>query len=117
MECEICGKEIEKTFLIEINGTTLRVCKKCSKFGTIMEETRPVIIKKEVQKAIIVEEDTEIKELGIRIKRIREDMKLNQREFAKIINISLSSLKRIERGESLSEKEIRKIKRAILKYE
>ena len=44
-------------------------------------------------------------------------MKLNQQEFAKAINISLSSLKRIERGENLDKKELRKIKRAIARYE
>ena len=117
MECEICGKEVEEPVLIEINGTTLRVCRECSKFGTLKGEGKPVIVKKEVLKTVVFEEDTEFQELGEKVKKIREAMKLNQQEFAKAINISLSSLKRIERGENLDKKELRKIKRAIARYE
>lgn len=33
MLCEMCGKESEFTKTISIEGTTLKVCKECSRFG------------------------------------------------------------------------------------
>ena len=33
MICELCGKEQERTTSVQIEGTYLRVCKECARFG------------------------------------------------------------------------------------
>jgi len=36
VECEICGKKVEKVFVAEIEGVVLKVCEECSKSGKIL---------------------------------------------------------------------------------
>ncbi len=36
MQCELCGKETNELFLVLIEGTKLRVCKSCAKYGRVL---------------------------------------------------------------------------------
>ena len=37
MLCEMCGKEVESTVRTKVEGTVLRLCPDCSKFGEILD--------------------------------------------------------------------------------
>jgi putative transcription factor len=37
MICEMCGKEVPSTHRIEIEGSVLRVCESCRKFGKLLD--------------------------------------------------------------------------------
>lgn len=41
MQCEVCGKPIFKTpVVVEIEGTKMRTCEMCTKFGTPVKQTK-----------------------------------------------------------------------------
>jgi len=37
MLCEMCGKEVEFTSRVRVEGTVLRLCPDCTKFGEILD--------------------------------------------------------------------------------
>ena len=37
MLCEMCGKEVESTARVKVEGTVLRLCPDCSKFGELLD--------------------------------------------------------------------------------
>ncbi len=37
MICEMCGKEVPSTHRVEIEGSVLRVCESCRKFGKLLD--------------------------------------------------------------------------------
>ncbi len=37
MLCEMCGKEVESTARVKVEGSVLRLCPDCSKFGEILD--------------------------------------------------------------------------------
>jgi putative transcription factor len=37
MLCEMCGKEVESTSRVKVEGTVLRLCPDCSKFGELLD--------------------------------------------------------------------------------
>lgn len=96
--CEMCGVE-KKLFTTLIEGVELKVCKKCSSFGTIVK--KPVIKKKQIIKEkkpereviqVIREDYPKI------IREKRERLGLKQKEFAKFLAERESLIHKMEAG-------------------
>jgi len=108
INCEMCGKETDLIYITEIEGTELKVCKNCSRFGKVkkrinLEERKEENKKKEIEKRKEVKEELEEEEFVVvdyarKIKEARERMGLKQEEFAKKINEKVSLIHKIESG-------------------
>ena len=99
--CEICGKKTKKLYKIRVEGAELLVCEDCKKYGELVGEVKE---RKEVikPKKIKVEKEEEVvPEYYKIIRNTREKLKLKQEEFAKMIGIKESLLKRIEDGKKV----------------
>lgn len=91
--CDICGREAYLlTALVE--GTELDVCEECSIHGKVLKRPKPIF-----------KEDKKIKEervvdfvsgYGNLVKRARERLGLNQKEFAKRLNEKETIIQKIE---------------------
>jgi len=101
----------EKVYKIEVEGTILNVCEKCSSFGRVVGKIRPQLAPKKVkqlQKAQQEEEarakkQTETVQLvnpnyPALVKRARERMGLKQEDFAKKIAEKESVIHKLESG-------------------
>ena len=101
MLCDMCGSP-GKLFKTIVEGTELSVCQECSRFGKVVgiikqSTTRP-IAKAESEKP-----ETEVMELLVedyaeKIRKKRESLGLNQKEFAKKLNEKESLIQKIESG-------------------
>ena len=98
MQCEICGSEAQ-LYIVEVEGSKLRVCKSCAKFGKLIAPLKSTS-KPPVKKKIEVTKPIEIivADYSKRIKRAREALNLKQEDFAKKINEKLSLIHKIETG-------------------
>ncbi len=98
--CDMCGKQ-EQLVKALIEGVEMNVCKACASFGKVMRSPQYFSQQKHFSAAKqrepeIVEEILE--EYAIKIKQAREKRKLNQEEFAKMLNEKESVLHAIEAG-------------------
>ncbi|MEK6952188.1 MAG: multiprotein bridging factor aMBF1 [Nanoarchaeota archaeon] len=96
--CEMCGKHDNLTDIL-VEGSALSVCKKCTKYGTLINKTAVSIsIKK--PREIKLEEENEIISLEFpnRIKTAREKLNLTQEDLAKKISERESIIKQLEQG-------------------
>jgi putative transcription factor len=101
MQCEMCGKDTE-LFLAVIEGSQLKTCEKCGKFGKIISRIRPAQQKQSAAKPLITEElsmERVVPDYAQRIRAEREKQKLTQDEFAKKIMVKASVLHKIETGQ------------------
>ncbi|MHA1755091.1 MAG: multiprotein bridging factor aMBF1 [Candidatus Odinarchaeia archaeon] len=109
MQCEICGKKIDKGVYANIDGAILNVCSECSKFGQIVEKPRNIVKKKikkpPVHRVTRIKRDSEITiEYQLKtnfnniIKTAREKKKLKQEELALILKEKPSLISKIETG-------------------
>ncbi len=107
--CEICGKPVTNTFVIEIGRRYMKVCEDCKVLGKVIQvktPTKPTLrkivpqVKKESNKPSIAKEiELEIREdFAQVIKKARENMGLTQDMLASIIGEKLSLVKKIEGG-------------------
>lgn len=106
--CEMCGSE-EAVLKADVEGTELNLCKKCSKFGSVISEIkRPVeekAKKKELRERILIEKKPEpeivqiiVPEYAKLIREKREKLGLGQKDFAMKINEKESLIHNIETG-------------------
>jgi putative transcription factor len=115
MECEICGKETNKIFITEIEGTVLRLCEECSRGGRILniiEEEKKI---KENLKPKIDFENEEydlVENYGEIIAEARNKMNISIEELAKKIGEKESLVRKIEKEDIRpSDKVIDKLER------
>ncbi len=100
--CDMCGLEVVKLNSVVVDGTFLDVCNRCSSYGNAIEIKEPEIRKytgtPKTQTKIFVEENVNfvMESAGNIIKSIREEKKLKQKDFAKMIGIKVSVLHKIE---------------------
>jgi len=109
MQCETCGKDIE-LFLTEIEGTQLKLCKECGRYGKIIKRVkseeeikkdhkkelkREKLMFKPVEKEIVQEI---VEDYALKVKNAREKLGLKQEEFSKQINERNSVIHNIETG-------------------
>ncbi|MBI2136613.1 TIGR00270 family protein [Candidatus Woesearchaeota archaeon] len=103
MLCDLCGKQGE-LYRAKIEGSELIVCGNCSKYGKVLGVIRPAL--KNADKAATNEqylnekpkepEEFIIANYSELIRKKREQLKLNQEDFAKLLNEKLSILHKIE---------------------
>jgi putative transcription factor len=114
MICELCGKETDRTTPILIEGTTLRVCKECMKFGDVSKTgkkevaTRSAITERLEQrqrrmrpKDVYVEEETYdlVADYSKLIKEARAAREWKQETLAAKMNERTSVINKLERGD------------------
>lgn len=98
MQCDMCGKD-ENLYQIELEGSKLNVCKKCSKHGKFIGQVKepPKFIKKPK-----VEEPETVYDIvddySAKIKKAREKTGLKQEELAAKIAEKSSLITKIEAG-------------------
>jgi len=97
MQCDMCGSD-ERLYTALIEGTRLKVCKNCSKYGKIISESKPVQIKRKqvIEKPEIVEGITP--DFGELIRQARQKTGLKQEDVAKKLNEKESLYQKIESG-------------------
>ncbi|MBL7147905.1 MAG: TIGR00270 family protein [Nanoarchaeota archaeon] len=100
MQCEMCGREGEIVGAI-VEGTMLKVCSNCAKFGNVVEVKKPVV--REEVKRVVPIKHVEIVEIvvddySLKVKNAREKFDLKQEELAKQIAEKESVIHKVETG-------------------
>ncbi|MDE1762237.1 MAG: TIGR00270 family protein [Candidatus Micrarchaeota archaeon] len=108
--CEICGKQTEKIYLAQIEGTTMWMCAACSKGKKIVKSVDTSNAKKAAmaQRAQQEENDEIVEHFGEQIRLARERMGLPLRVLAERIAEKESTLVRVEKEKSLPTEALRK---------
>ncbi len=126
MNCDMCGKQIDKLIKIKIDGAILNVCYDCSKFGEPVEKKKfnnlseSITIKFPEKKIVVPSRNKPFKKPAAKnnyrkrenienmeivddyaqlIKNKREQMSMTQDDLAKKIFERKNVLSNIERGE------------------
>ncbi|MFW5987656.1 MAG: multiprotein bridging factor aMBF1 [Methanohalophilus sp.] len=120
MQCEICGAEIKgEPFKINVEGSELNACNRCSQYGTSVSTRKPVsrkntpvrqgIKKSSKPKKNPVTAPTEelIDEYEQTIREAREAKGFTQEELASEIKEKASLIKKIEKGDIVPEDSVR----------
>ena len=103
MLCEMCSAP-NAIYKIEVEGSRLSVCEKCSRYGKILSKAAPEVKKekKPVQLAAPVKQTETVQmiktEYPFLIKQAREKLGLKQEELAKKLDEKESLLHKIESG-------------------
>ena len=104
MNCDMCGKET-RLFKTDVEGSILNLCKGCSKFGKVVSVVEEKKKEKEIKKIVPSKvKETKGEEVvltivsgyGEIIKRKREQLGINQEDFAKKINEKKALIHKIE---------------------
>jgi len=111
MLCEVCGREVTYARRVLIEGSVLRACEGCQKFGREIDVRKPagaapaggriyLPAKKPVVRDIYGEMgDTDLaNDFGARIRSARNAMSLKQEELGKKINERKSVIEQLENG-------------------
>lgn len=106
MLCEMCGKEVPVLRTVVIDGATLRVCERCSRFGTeVRPPASPVMAKRRAVPRRRIERDIfeeMVEDLAEdypqRIRQARQRMGLNQEELGQRIGERKSVIHQLETG-------------------
>lgn len=99
MNCEMCGKSLEKSFKVEVESVEMQLCEGCSGFGKIIEKPKVMVFKRK-KKIAKKEEFYEaiVEDYTNKIKNARELRKLKQKDLANELAIKESLLHKIESG-------------------
>lgn len=114
MPCELCGKTTDKLNTVRIEGTVLKVCSDCAKFGDNVkaggkEAPNRVVIQSRLEtrerrqktKDVYTQEEEHVEELaddyGERIRHGRETKGWKQEDLAHKMNEKVSLLQKVER--------------------
>ncbi|MGC9058825.1 MAG: multiprotein bridging factor aMBF1 [Candidatus Aenigmatarchaeota archaeon] len=112
MECELCGKETNKIFVVEIEGAILEVCENCAKNGRIISIKNKKIFEKREREKDIEDELELIENYGEVIRNTREKLKISIQELAKRIGEKENLLRKIENEEIIpSDRIIEKLEK------
>jgi len=100
MECEICGKKIQRIFISEIEGVVLRLCEECSKSGNVLNVVNEEVRKLAIRKNDVEKEEYElIENYGSVIKEARIKLGLSIEELAERIKEKSSLIMKVEKEE------------------
>ena len=117
MDCELCGRDAEGgLYLISVEGARMNVCRKCTSHGKIIETPKPIYAvkksfavktygafgspgnKKSGNVDIETGEPELIEDYSAAIKKAREKMGLNHKDFAMKINETENVIRKVELG-------------------
>ncbi|MCD4740596.1 multiprotein-bridging factor 1 family protein [archaeon] len=91
MKCEICGDNTYKPQTISVEGSRMKVCDKCARYGTVVRSFAPKrYVRREEKRLDLVEN------YALLIHQNREKMGITQEELGKKINESESIIRRLE---------------------
>lgn len=94
--CELCGFN-PAVFEAEIEGTTMKVCTECARFGKVKGKSNVKIILEEKKKIEYKDPEYQfVTGFGSLVKNAREKLGLKQEEMAKKLNERESLLHQIE---------------------
>jgi putative transcription factor len=126
MNCELCGRVIDRYHEVIIDGVTMKVCHDCAKYGKeITRKPAPVqrepaqhIVQssnfvhvsppppaKRKTSASVEDSDEPILDFGKTIKKRREEMGLSQEELANKLQEKKNLIAKIEREEIKPDKQ------------
>lgn len=105
MQCEICGKYIDKGKRVRVEGSTIITCEECSRYGEVVGVASSYEVKKPApivgdrkEASFEVKEDELIDDYSEIIRKTRECRGMTQEELAKSVNEPASLVHRIETG-------------------
>jgi len=122
--CDMCSSK-DVAFRVDIEGSKLNVCDKCSRFGRIISKiqaAQPAASRKEREKAALEpapKKTTETVQIiksdyARLVKSARDKLGLKQEDFAKMLNIRESFMHKIESGHLKPDLELaRKLEKAL----
>jgi len=116
MECEICGKETNMIYVVEVEGAVMNVCAECSKGKKVIDKIDLSKQEKKVAKAVKEKEKESevIEHYGEAIRKAREKLGLPLNVLAERINEKASTLLRIEEEKTLpTDKVIKKLEKEL----
>ncbi|MCL5874489.1 MAG: multiprotein bridging factor aMBF1 [Candidatus Thermoplasmatota archaeon] len=126
MNCELCGKEMDRYHEVIIDGVNMKVCHDCAKYGkeinrkpaAVQREPAPQSVQRNNfihvpppplvrKKSSIGAEDSDepILDFGKAIKKRREEMGLSQEELANKLQEKKNLIAKIEREEMKPDKQ------------
>ncbi|MFP3289585.1 MAG: multiprotein-bridging factor 1 family protein [Candidatus Micrarchaeota archaeon] len=116
MECDICGKETNIIYVVEVEGAVMNVCAECSKGKKVIDK---IDLSKQEKKVAKANEEKEkeseiIEHYGEAIRKAREKLGLPLNVLAERINEKESTLLRIEEEKTLpTDKIIKKLEKEL----
>ncbi|GGM73936.1 transcriptional regulator [Thermogymnomonas acidicola] len=136
MECEMCGRKVERTRKVRVDAAILNVCDACARFGTPLEDNRPraqvkqeIVVRvpqkppeslkpREVRKAQRKVDDVErftiVEDYARLIQQARNRLSMTQEDLAKKILERKNVLASVERGDLMPDlKMARKLERVL----
>ncbi len=94
--CELCGMK-NSIYECEIEGTMMKVCENCSRFGRVIGKSNVKIVVQESKRPEIKEpEYAFVQGYGLIVKNARERSGMKQEDFAKKINEHKSLIHQVE---------------------
>lgn len=121
MRCEVCGRSVDKTMKVEIEGSTMKVCSGCAKFGSTKATRAPKPAfgkpKKFSRGPSHKPKQRELEVLdgfGDIIRAARERKGMKREDLGRVINEKASVISRLESGAMVPDTKLaRKIERAL----
>ncbi len=111
MECEVCGREVKKTYRVIIEGVEMNVCRECAKLGKRIDRRR---VKRERKPIVELPETVLEPDFGEKIKKARELLGLSREELAKKVRASEALIEKLESQKLKPTMEMaKKLERAI----
>jgi putative transcription factor len=109
MQCEVCGRQIRgKPYRTIIEGARMIACNECAKLGSGYWDFKPLRSDQQQQQRKIlprtkrptmIAEDLELTDdVGLQVRRAREEMNLSHKDLGRKIGEKVSVLRKIEIG-------------------
>ncbi|MDI3506895.1 MAG: putative transcription factor [Methanomicrobiaceae archaeon] len=128
MQCELCGAPIQgQSKIIQIEGAELRVCARCAKYGTEVQQPRqsggsqkkPGMVatqtpRRKPRDVFDLMEGELVEDYPNRIRAAREERGWSTRDLAQAIKEREILIKKIEKGDLIPEDDVRqKLEKAL----
>ncbi len=95
MQCELCGK-ITSLVIAMVEGTQLKVCANCGRFGKVLKQAAPNAAERRISKPQTMITESIVPGYATLIRTAREKRGLTQQDFAKLTQIKESLLHKLE---------------------
>lgn len=121
MHCEVCGRSIERPMKAEIEGSMMKVCSSCAKFGNARKDRPPRAAfgksKRAVRSPSFKTRETALEcadDYNDTIRAGREKKGMKREDLGRMINEKASVIARLESGSMVPDTKLaRKIEKAL----